>query len=403
MTVATVTLVLLSGLIGLASALLAIPVAVFAGEVAAAHRRPSRASRLSAPANRPPLAVVVPAHDEERDLGAALDSIRAQLRPGDRLVVVADNCTDRTAEIAGQGGAEVVVRRNPFALGKGYAMDAGIRFLQEEPPPIVTFVDADCLLADGALDALARTVQERRRPAQAIFVSLAPPGAGAALGVARFAYILKNVVRARGLATLGLPCQLTGSGMAFPWPLIAGSRLASGEIVEDLKLGLDCARAGHPPVLCEAARVTSVFPLTARAIVDQRERWQRGHLSQIAAVLPSLLDGLRRRDVALVAQVLDVMVPPLTLLVAANLALTTAAALAALAGASIVPLAMALANGAVLALALTAGWRLARAEDGFTCSARDLATHILGNVALYRRFLARRPLGWVRTDRGGLS
>lgn len=399
----TVALVLLSGLVGLACALLAIPVAVFATEVAAAHRRRARPSPQALPFDRPPLAVVVPAHDEERDLGAALDSIRAQLRPGDRLVVVADNCTDRTAEIAERAGAEVVERRNPFACGKGYAMDAGIRHLQAAPPPLVVFVDADCLVADGAFDALARTVLERRRPAQAVFVSVPFPGTGAALGVARFAYILKNVVRPRGLAALGLPCQLTGSGMAFPWSIIAGARIASGEIVEDLKLGLDCARAGHPPALCEAARVTSAFPQTARAVVDQRERWQRGHLNQIAAALPSLLAGLLRRDAALLAQVLDVMVPPLTLLLAANLALTALAAIAVLAGASAVPLAMALANVTVLALALVAGWRLARAEDGFTCGPAELAAYFLGNVTLYRRVLTRRPLGWVRTDRGGLS
>ncbi|KAB7785412.1 glycosyltransferase family 2 protein [Methylorubrum populi] len=397
----TLALVLLSGLLGLACALLAIPAAVFAGEIAAAHRR--RPPPPLPPVDRPALAVLVPAHDEERDVGAALDSIRAQLRPGDRLVVVADNCTDRTADIAGQGGAEVVVRCNPFARGKGYAMDAGIRHLQDAPPPIVIFVDADCLLADGTLDALARTVQERRRPAQAVFVNHAPPGAGPAHAVARFAYVLKNAVRPRGLTALGLPCQLTGSGMAFPWPVIAGSRLASGEIVEDLKLGLDCARAGHPPVLCEAARVTSAFPLTARAVVDQRERWQRGHLGQIAAVLPSLLAGLRRADLALVAQVLDVMVPPLTLLLAANLALTAVAALAALAGASAVPLMLALATLAILGLALVAGWRLARAAEGFSCGPAEVAAYLLGNLSLYRRLLAGRPLGWVRTDRGGLS
>ncbi|MFF8801625.1 MULTISPECIES: glycosyltransferase family 2 protein [unclassified Methylobacterium] len=399
----TLALVLLSGLVGLAGVLLAIPVAVLAAEVAAAHRRRARPSPHALPFDRPPLAVVVPAHDEERDLGAALDSIRAQLRPGDRLVVVADNCTDRTAEIAERAGAEVVERRNPFARGKGYAMDAGIRHLQAAPPPLVVFVDADCLVADGAFDALARTVLERRRPAQAVFVSVPFPGTGAALGVARFAYILKNVVRPRGLAALGLPCQLTGSGMAFPWSVIAGARIASSEIVEDLKLGLDCARAGHPPVLCEGARVTSAFPQTARAVVDQRERWQRGHLNQIAAAIPSLLAGLRRRDAALLAQVLDVMVPPLTLLLAANLALTALAAIAALAGASAVPLAMVLTNVAVLGLALVAGWRLARAEDGFTCGPAELVAYFLGNVTLYRRVLARRPLGWVRTDRGGLS
>lgn len=197
-------------------------------------------------ADRPPLAVVVPAHDEERHLGATLASIRAQLRPGDRLVVVADNCTDRTAAVAADAGAEVVVRFDPTARGKGYAMDAGIRHLRADPPALVIFVDADCLVAVGSLEALARVAWEERRPVQALYGNRASPGGGPAIEVARFALLLRNVLRPRGLAALGLPCQLTGSGMAFPWTVIAEARLASDDLVEDLKLGLDCARAGFP-------------------------------------------------------------------------------------------------------------------------------------------------------------
>ena len=54
-----------------------------------------------------PLVALLPAHDEEASLGAALDSLRSQTRPPDRIVVVADNCTDRTVEIARERGVEV--------------------------------------------------------------------------------------------------------------------------------------------------------------------------------------------------------------------------------------------------------------------------------------------------------
>jgi biofilm PGA synthesis N-glycosyltransferase PgaC len=52
--------------------------------------------------------VLVPAHDEQADVGDTLDSIKAQSRPADQIVVMCDNCTDRTAEIALEHGAYVM-------------------------------------------------------------------------------------------------------------------------------------------------------------------------------------------------------------------------------------------------------------------------------------------------------
>ena len=71
--------------------------------------------------------------------------------------------------------------------------------------------------------------------------------------VAEFAFRVKNWVRPLGLRALNLPCQLMGTGMAFPWAVIRSANLASGLAVEDLKLGLDLARAGHPPLFCPSA------------------------------------------------------------------------------------------------------------------------------------------------------
>jgi len=60
---------------------------------------------------RPNLAVLVPAHNESVAIRRTLNSVLPQLAPGDRLIVVADNCSDDTAQIAVDGGAEVVERR----------------------------------------------------------------------------------------------------------------------------------------------------------------------------------------------------------------------------------------------------------------------------------------------------
>src|SRR5437762_2498433 len=80
---------------------------------------------------------------------------------GDRVLVVADNCTDATAAVAREHGVDVVDRFDETRRGKGFALDFGLRALDEisSAPPIVVMLDADCMLAPGALDALARQVE----------------------------------------------------------------------------------------------------------------------------------------------------------------------------------------------------------------------------------------------------
>src|SRR5690348_7523214 len=71
--------------------------------------------------DHPALAVLVPAHNESAVISRTLANIKQQLRGADRCVVVADNCTDNTASLAREAGAEVVERHNEVQIGKGYA------------------------------------------------------------------------------------------------------------------------------------------------------------------------------------------------------------------------------------------------------------------------------------------
>src|SRR4051812_20708976 len=78
---------------------------------AATARKPPEDGPLAGPAAR--LAVLIPAHDEERDIATVIASLSAQAYPRDRFVVavIADNCQDRTAEVARAAGAVVYERR----------------------------------------------------------------------------------------------------------------------------------------------------------------------------------------------------------------------------------------------------------------------------------------------------
>ena len=380
---------------------LMVPVGVFTLQVLlAAPGRRRATDGVSATLRRPGLAVLMPAHDEAVGIADALQTVRAQLEAGDRLLVVADNCSDATARIAAAAGSEVVERFDPTLRGKGYALDFGVRHLQHAPPEVVVIVDADCALGPGALDTLARECGRTGRPVQALYLMHAPPGAGLKTRIAAFAWVVKNQVRPLGFRRLGLPCQLMGTGMAFPWALLRDAPLACGHIVEDMQLGLDLANAGAAPSFCPEALVTSTFPSSASGIAEQRSRWEQGHLAVIAKEGPhALWRAITHRRVDLAAMVLDLSVPPLTMLV---MLLTVQSAVNAVAfglGHSPAALKLALLALALVALAVAVAWaRFAR----HIVSARELLgapLYVLSKLPLYARFFKRGKREWVRTKR----
>jgi len=151
---------------------------------------------------------LIPAHDEEKGILATLNDIKPQLRPNDRLLVVADNCTDDTAAIAASGGAEVTVRSDPSKIGKGYALDWGINYLASNPPDIVIMIDADCRAAERVIDSLASVCEQKQRPVQSLYLMASPEGSRINHQVAEFAWRVKNWVRPLGLGALGFINQV---------------------------------------------------------------------------------------------------------------------------------------------------------------------------------------------------
>ena len=350
--------------------------------------------------DRPRLAVIVPAHNESGIIRKALESVRPQLGQGDRLVVVADNCTDDTARIAADFGAEVIERYDESRRGKGYALDAGVRYLDREPPGLVIIVDADCEVAPEAIERIARVSASTARPVQALYLMTAPASSGAMAAIAEFAWIVKNLVRPLGFLRLGLPCQLMGTGMAFPWAVIRAAPLASGHLVEDLRLGLDLARLGRPALFCPEAVVRSRFPAGAENTRSQRVRWEHGHLGTILSEAPRLLwAGLRGNGSGSLALGLDLAVPPLALLALSIVGLFALCAIHALVTSSIGPVVAAGAIALLFAAAIGVAWlRFGREILSFSGLLFAFA-YACRKIPLYVRFVVGRQVEWVRSKR----
>lgn len=360
--------------------------------------------------SRPRIAVLVPAHNEALGIAATITLIRSQLleEHGDRIVVVADNCSDATASIAVAAGATVLERRDENRRGKGYALDYGVQYLAEkraadgaeDPPDVVIFVDADNIVLPGTIDLLARKAMEVQRPVQALYLMRAPRGSALKMRIAEFAWVVKNRVRPLGWHRLGLPCQLTGSGMAFSWPLIVQAELATGHIAEDMKLGMDLARAGRAPLFCEQACVVSYFPQGDAAVRQQRTRWEHGHLSLIVNDgWPLLKQGIARRDRMLIALALDLCVPPVALLTLIVLGTWMLALLLRIVTGIYMPLTVATGVFVALLAAVLLSWlRFGRSIVSFS----DLLAAVgyaFWKIPLYMKFLVSRQVEWVRTKR----
>ena len=111
------------------NSLLVISSAVFLIEVVLAIASTKSSSREPGQFTRPRIAVVVPAHNESTGVIPTLADVSNQLLAGDRLLLIADNCNDDTAAVASAAGAEVTERNNYNKVGKGYALEWGIRHI----------------------------------------------------------------------------------------------------------------------------------------------------------------------------------------------------------------------------------------------------------------------------------
>jgi cellulose synthase/poly-beta-1,6-N-acetylglucosamine synthase-like glycosyltransferase len=385
-------------LVEIAAGLLLFPVTLLFVEVVSASipRPPVKQPR----GERRQVAVLIPAHNESTLIASTLEAIGPQLASSDRLIVIADNCTDDTAAVAASAGAESIVRTDQIKRGKGFALDFGVQHLARSPPDVVIVVDADCRVAAGAIDTLARTCDSSGRPIQALYLMRAPAGAGIKTQTAEFAWTVKNLVRPTGLHRLGLPCHLTGSGMAFPWALISSATLATGHIVEDLKLGIDLARRGTPPCFCPEALVTSEFPLSSAGAASQRARWEHGHLSVILGEAPGLAwDSLIRFDPNLLALAFDVLVPPLALLTLLVGAAWAAACISFLLTKSLLPIAMATLAALLLAASVLLAWTMYGRNIVSLHKLAFAAIYAPLKLPLYLKFLFARQTAWVRSKR----
>ncbi|MBV9386974.1 MAG: glycosyltransferase family 2 protein [Chroococcidiopsidaceae cyanobacterium CP_BM_ER_R8_30] len=391
--------------------LLIVPTFILWIECTAALFPPRRKLLQQGSSHRPKVNILIPAHNEAPILKATLEQLLPQLKDRDKLLVIADNCEDETASIARAAGVDVIERREPDRRGKGYALDYGLKFLaagntcdspgdSQNSASVVLLIDADSIVHSGTVDQLACLAFATGRPVQATYLLTPKAHPEPKEAVSALAFLVKNLVRPRGLDRLGLPCLLTGTGMALPWSAIELVSLASGNIVEDMQLGLDLAIAGFAPLLCLEGRVTGALPQQQHAAKSQRTRWEHGHLQTLLTQVPRLMKAaLLQKRFTLFTLALDLFVPPLSLLFMTWLVVMAVALLVGILGAGwspIVPLVLA---GTLLLLSVFGAWaKFGRANLPLS-ALLGIPLYVLWKVPIYFAFLVRPQSQWVRTER----
>jgi cellulose synthase/poly-beta-1,6-N-acetylglucosamine synthase-like glycosyltransferase len=271
------------------------------------------------------LLFVIAARNEETLIGRAVTALVAPKRVDDLVVVVADRCTDRTAELAARAGAEVLERPPDAQPGKSAAIHDGLDHSRQRNWDALVTIDADSIVGTGFVEACERVLQTGAPVAQARSECLVEPGVVRQASVVAFA--LQGVTLPRGRDRLGVSVRLKGPGMLVRRDVMEKHPFPRSGSSEDTTYGVELALAGVIARHCDDARVRSGSPRRLRVAGGQRTRWEAGRLRLARRYVLPLL---RARTTTSWEAALHLATPPLAVAV---LMLTVGCVLAALAGA----------------------------------------------------------------------
>ena len=254
-----------------------------------------RAKALSAsPAPCGRFAVLIAARNEEKVIGTLLASIAAQSYPVSTYVF-ADNCTDRTAEIARQNGARVYERHDTYRVGKGYALDALLEKIRKEKDGDYDgyFVfDADNLLAADYIEEMAKTYAAGHDIITSYRMSRNFAenwiSAGYALWFLRESRYLNGARMA-----LKSSCAVSGTGFFFSRRIMEKNRGWPFHLLtEDIEFSIHEILDGERIAYCPTAVFYDEQPADFKISCRQRIRWAKGYLQVFHRYGAALLRGI---------------------------------------------------------------------------------------------------------------
>ena len=257
-------------------------------------------------------AVLICARNEETVIADLIGSLHAQTYPQEKLkvFVMADNCTDATAQTARQAGATVYERFDLRHIGKGYALEALLADIErDEAEPFDGYFvfDADNLLRQDYIERMNATFSDGYEIVTSYRNSKNYGdnwiSAGYGLWFLRESKYL-NQARMR----LGTSCAVSGTGFLFSrrilteqggWPF----RL----LIEDIEFSVCRIVRGERIGYCPDAELFDEQPTTFRQSWRQRMRWSRGYLQILRHYGTKLCGGIFKGSFACYDMLMNIL------------------------------------------------------------------------------------------------
>lgn len=262
--------------------------------------------------------VIVPAHNESSIIAHTVASLKKIDWPAElhRLIVVADNCSDDTASIARQAGAEVLERHDTSLRGKGYALnfafkDSAARGFAEA----VVVIDADAEVSTNLLSAIAARLEQGAQAVQVHYGILNPNVTWRTrlITIAKSAF---HSVRSRARERLGVSCGIRGNGWCVTHKLLQQVPYQAFSLTEDVEYGIELGIAGFRVYYAEEAHSDAEMVSGEQAARKQRQRWEDGRFQLIRSKTWRLLvESFRQPSKVCLDLALDLMVLPLSYVV----------------------------------------------------------------------------------------
>lgn len=345
--------------------------------------------------------VLVPAHNESAGIVRTIDNLKTLDWPQDRyrLIVIADNCDDDTAERARSAGAVVIERTDSSLRGKGHALAyAFARSIEQSWADAVVVVDADSVASANLLEACAARIEAGAAAVQVHYGTL-NPDASWRTRLLSIALAAIHILRSRARERLKLSCGIRGNGWCITRSTLASVPYGAYSLTEDVEFGIDLGLAGLRVHYADEAQVLGEMVAGEKASRSQRQRWESGRLQLLRARgLPLLWQGLRRLSPMCIDLALDLLVLPLSLIVVNAVLLSVLGGAATWIFASSIswPI-LGLACLAGVALYVLRGWQLSGTGLRGLMDLGRAPWFVLWKLILMAR--SRTTQHWVRTER----
>lgn len=224
-------------------------------------------------------ALLVAAHNEENVIAQLAESLKGLNYPSDcyDVFVIADNCTDKTAERAREAGAYVWERFDNVKRGKGFALEFAFEklFAAEKQYEYFCVFDADNIVESDFLMHMNNKINEGYRAVQGYLDSKNPSDSWLTFSYSLW-YWINNRINQLAHGNLDLGCKLGGTGFAVSAELIRQYGWGATCLAEDTEFTLKLALSDIKVGWAHDAVVYDEKPLSLNTSIHQRRRWMQG-------------------------------------------------------------------------------------------------------------------------------